>query len=50
LPREAVDVPSLEEFKDRLEGILSSLIWWVAAKKTKKGAWCLDIFFFLLKV
>jgi len=26
LPREAVDVPSLEVFKDRLDGALSSLI------------------------
>jgi len=30
LPREAVDAPSLEAFKDRLDGILGSLIWWLA--------------------
>ena len=31
LPREAVDAPSLEMFKTRLDGDLGSLIWWVAA-------------------
>ena len=30
MPREAVDVPSLEVFKVRLDGVLGSLIWWVA--------------------
>ena len=28
LPREAVDAPSLEVFKARLDGVLSSLVWW----------------------
>jgi len=28
LPREVVDAPSLEVFKNRLDGILRSLIWW----------------------
>jgi len=28
LPREAVDAPSLEVFKARLGGALSSLVWW----------------------
>jgi len=28
LPREAVDVLSLEEFKARLDGALSNLVWW----------------------
>ena len=28
LPREAVDAPSLEGFKARLDGALSSLVWW----------------------
>ena len=28
LPREAVDVPSLEAFKVRLDGALSNLVWW----------------------
>jgi len=28
LPREAVDAPSLEVFKTRLDGTLSILVWW----------------------
>jgi len=28
LPREAVDAPSLEVFKIRLEGAWSNLVWW----------------------
>jgi len=28
LPREAVDAPSLEAFKARLDGALSNLVWW----------------------
>jgi len=28
LPREAVDVASLEVFKARLDGALSNLVWW----------------------
>jgi len=28
LPREAVDAPSLEVFKTRLDGALSNLVWW----------------------
>jgi len=31
LPREAVGAPSLEVLKARLDGILGSLSWWVAA-------------------
>ena len=31
LPREAVDAPSLEALRVRLDGILGSLSWWVAA-------------------
>jgi len=31
LPREAVDAPSLEVFKARLDEDLGSLSWWVAA-------------------
>jgi len=27
-PREAVDAPSLEVFKARLDGALSNLVWW----------------------
>jgi len=28
LPREAMAVPSLEEFNARLDGALSNLVWW----------------------
>jgi len=38
LPREAVDAPSLEAFKARLDGTLSSLTQWVAALLTA-GDW-----------
>jgi len=31
LPREAVDAPSLDTFKARLDGALGSLISWVAS-------------------
>ena len=31
LPGEAVDVPPLEVPKARLDGVLDSLIWWLAA-------------------
>ena len=31
LAREAVDAPSLEASKSRLDGALGSLSWWVAA-------------------
>ena len=31
LPSEAVDVPSLEAFKARLDGAVSSLVWWLAS-------------------
>jgi len=30
LPKEAVDVPSLEAFKARLDVALGSLVWWLA--------------------
>ena len=30
LPKEAVDAPSLEAFKARLDVVLSSLVWWLA--------------------
>jgi len=30
LPKEAVDAPSLEAFKARLDVALRSLVWWVA--------------------
>ena len=30
LPKEAVDAPSLETFKARLDVALGSLVWWLA--------------------
>jgi len=36
LPREAVDSPSLEVLKARLDGALGSLIWWVAMLPTAR--------------
>jgi len=36
LTREAVDAPSLEMHKTRLDGALGSLSWWVAASP-KRG-------------
>ena len=30
LPKEAVDAPSLEAFKARLDVALGSLVWWLA--------------------
>jgi len=37
LPREAVDVPSLAVFKSRLDGVLSSLVWWKVSLPTAGG-------------
>ena len=37
-PREAVDAPSLEVLKARLDGALGRLNWWVAALSTG-GDW-----------
>ena len=43
LPREAVDAPSLEVFKTRLDRGLGSLIWWVATSPWQ-GVWNYMIF------
>ena len=43
LPKEAVDAPSLEAFKARLDGALGSLVWWLASLPAAGGAgtrWC----------
>jgi len=32
LPKEAVDAPSLEAFKARLDVALGSLVWWLATQ------------------
>ena len=37
LPREAVDNPSLEVPKARLDGALGSLSWWVVSLPVAKG-------------
>ena len=34
LPKEAVDAPSLEAFKARLDVALGSLVWWLATLHT----------------
>lgn len=37
LPGEAVDTPSLEVLKTKLDIVLGSLVWWVAATRTGTG-------------
>ena len=37
LPKEAVDAPSLEAFKARLDVALGSLVWWLATLHTAGG-------------
>ena len=37
LPREAVDVPSLEVFKARLDGALNNLLWWKVLLPMARG-------------
>ena len=37
LSKEAVDAPSLEAFKARLDVTLSSLVWWLATLHTAGG-------------
>jgi len=37
LPREAVAVPSLAGFKARLDGALSTLVWWKGFLPTARG-------------
>jgi len=37
LPKEAVDAPSLEAFKARLDVALGSLVWWLATVHTAMG-------------
>jgi len=34
LPKEAVDAPSLEAFKARLDVALGSLVWWLVTLPT----------------
>ena len=37
LPKEAVDAPSLEAFKARLDVALGSLVWWLATLHIAEG-------------
>ena len=37
LPKEAVDAPSLEAFKARLDVALGSLVWWLVTLHTEEG-------------
>jgi len=37
LPKEAVDAPSLEAFKARLDVALGSLVWWLATLPVAEG-------------
>jgi len=37
LPKEAVDAPSLEAFKARLDVALGSLVWWLVTLHTAGG-------------
>jgi len=37
LHEEVVDLPSQEAFKARLDGILGSLVWWLATVPTAEG-------------
>jgi len=37
LPKEAVDAPSLEAFKARLDVALGSLVWWLATLHISRG-------------
>jgi len=39
LPREAVDAPSLQVFKARLDGALSNLVWWKGSSLPTAGVW-----------
>ena len=37
LPKEAVDAPSLEAFKARLDVALGSLVWWLVTLQHSRG-------------
>ena len=37
MPKEAVDAPSLEAFKARLDVALGSLVWWLATLHIAEG-------------
>jgi len=37
LPKDAVDAPSVEVFKARLDGALSTLVWWKVSLCMARG-------------
>ena len=37
MPKEAVDAPSLEAFKARLDVALGSLVWWLVTLHIEEG-------------
>lgn len=37
IPRDVVDIPSLEVFKAKLDGTLSNMVWWNA--HSRGGGW-----------
>jgi len=39
-----MDTQYLKEFKARLDGVLGSLIWWLATRSPWQGSWSLMIF------
>ncbi len=43
LPKEAVDAPSLEAFKARLDAALGSVVWWLATLHIAGGGLKLDV-------
>ena len=47
LPKEAMDVPSLEAFKARLDVALGSLVWWLATLHIAGGwNWMITVVLF----
>jgi len=46
LPKEAVDAPSLEAFKARLDVALGSLVWWLATLHIAQGWNWMIVFLF----
>jgi len=43
LPKEAVDAPSLQAFKARLDVALGSLVWWLVTLHIAGGWNCMSI-------
>ena len=45
MPKEAVNAPSLEPFKTRLDVALGSLVWWLATLHTTGGVEVIVVLF-----